>query len=396
AIGQPAAAMPFPLFSNPFHSRNNTTHEPTSSEPKNSSEPNRSTILRPIVNSARNRTQSLATAHHPTSRPKTAQETQLIKKIKSYGAPEKTRPPPLKLASPLRPHPVRTHRPSGSVGTPPSPRSRSASAAATVFDIVRPSRRRAEPPQHPATITPFTPPLPVAPLVFAVRPSKATRPSPPLRPSASAASPEGLLPPHRPASREQPRLDHRRLPAPPSAPAPLAPPAIPPERRLPADPADPVGVVERAGLLGVQRRAARPALLAPKHRRHHPALLSGRAAQPVQPARHPPALRAPPGAEAAPAPRRLRLAHLAQPPQARPAPSRQPLQACSTPSRSSPPSPGRRPQPHPPRGPSTSPGPPPAFSPTSPGPSCVSHTPPNTPPRPPGSSPICRRSSPPP
>ncbi|WAR59738.1 hypothetical protein PtB15_11B378 [Puccinia triticina] len=103
--------MPFPLFSNPFHSRNNTTHEPTSSEPKNSSEPNRSTILRPIVNSARNRTQSLATAHHPTSRPKTAQETQLIKKIKSYGAPEKTRPPPLKLASPLRPPQKASSRP---------------------------------------------------------------------------------------------------------------------------------------------------------------------------------------------------------------------------------------------------------------------------------------------
>ncbi|EFP82935.2 hypothetical protein PGT21_020424 [Puccinia graminis f. sp. tritici] len=152
-------------------------------------------ITQPQPTSIRTRTQSLATTRSKirttsNNRPATASQdpsfksesTQLIKKLKSYGpSPSdrpvpstkkaQTRPPPISLSNQLKPQHIRTHRPTGSAGnhpTPPSPRSRSASAAATVFDIVRPSRRR-DGNQNSSTITPFTPPLPVAPSISSLR-----------------------------------------------------------------------------------------------------------------------------------------------------------------------------------------------------------------------------------
>ncbi|KAH9450965.1 hypothetical protein MJO28_009566 [Puccinia striiformis f. sp. tritici] len=102
--------MPFPVFSNPFSSSTTT----------------------------RKRTQSLATNKLIKTEP-----TQLIKKLKSYS----------------KPHHIRTHHASSSL---PSPgRSRSASAAATVFEIVRPSRTRNREGSSP--ITPLIPPLPTPP-----------------------------------------------------------------------------------------------------------------------------------------------------------------------------------------------------------------------------------------
>jgi len=136
--------------------------------------------------SIRNRAQSLAASNSRThlnlsSSPASqdasfkSESTHLIKKLKSYGSgsekavlgskKNQTRPPPLRLTNQHKPQPARPQRPSTSSGYPPSsvsPRSRSSSAAATVFDIVRPSRRRDDP-TYSSTITPFTPPLPTPP-----------------------------------------------------------------------------------------------------------------------------------------------------------------------------------------------------------------------------------------
>ncbi|PLW45006.1 hypothetical protein PCASD_06978 [Puccinia coronata f. sp. avenae] len=139
---------------------------------------------------ARDRTQSLATTHSrasphirsPPASPDSSfklESAHLIKKLKSYGSnPDKAaltahkvqpRPPPLRLSNQQRkPRHAHTHHASTAAGhqpSPLSPRSRSASAAATVFDIVRPSRRRDGIGMNTSSIlVPLTPPLPTAPL----------------------------------------------------------------------------------------------------------------------------------------------------------------------------------------------------------------------------------------
>ncbi|KNZ45192.1 hypothetical protein VP01_83g10 [Puccinia sorghi] len=216
--------MPFPLFSNPFHKpASNSTRSPCDQSPSSYSHNRTKPISRqskssissasdhahfngihkPVVSlssstsstvspdstpqrhpiSIRNRAQSLAAsnsrAHLNLSSSPASQDalfksesTHLIKKLKSYGsASEKAvlgskkkqpRSLPLRLTNQHKPQPAHSHRSSTSAGYPSalSPRSRSSSAAATVFDIVRSSRRRDET-TYSSTVTPFTPPLPI-------------------------------------------------------------------------------------------------------------------------------------------------------------------------------------------------------------------------------------------